>query len=99
MTALLPLLALPAFFVIGVGIYRPYKYGTTARRHVGLIPLALVVFGFIVTPLVLGLEHGGSQRSPSTLEAALVALPVVLATLVGAVNAWVFRPRGAPGRK
>ena len=102
MGALLPLLALPLFFLIGLGVYRPYKYGTGARRHLGLLPLGLVVLGYAVVPFVMGLARGfeasrgsGVATGPSSAEIVAIVLPVLLAVAAGAYNARMFRPRQA----
>lgn len=100
--AFLPLLSLPAFYLLGLGIYRPYKYGTGRQRHLGLVPLGLFLFGWMIVPLVLGFARGWRgamgadvQAGPSSVEFAAGILPVVLATLASAVNVWKFRPARA----
>jgi hypothetical protein len=96
--SLLPLVALPLFYLIGLGVYRPYKYGTGGQRHLGLVPLGLVLFGYIIVPLFMGVVRGASQAgravatAPSSIEVVAVIVPVVLAMLAGAVNVWKFRP-------
>jgi len=100
--AFLPLLALPAFFLIGLGVYRPYKYGAGGARHLGLVPLTLFVFGYIVSPFVMGFARGFTRAAggdappgPTGVEIAAIVAPVVLAMAAAAFNVRRFpaRPR------
>jgi hypothetical protein len=94
MAQLLPMFALVALCLIGVGVYRPYKYGEGSRRHLGLIPLALALVGWIVVPLVSGVLRGmsGESAGASSAEVAAIAVPVLLAMCGAAMNVWKFRP-------
>jgi hypothetical protein len=99
--AFLPLLALPAFFLIGLGVYRPYKYGIGSARHIGLVPLGLFLFGYVVSPLLMGLARGFPRSSagaavpdgPPTMEIVAIVAPVLLAMVAGAINVRRFPPR------
>src|SRR5262249_47275522 len=97
--AFLPLLALPAFFLIGLGVYRPYKYGAGGARHLGLVPLALFLFGYVVSPFFMGLARGFTRAAggdgpawPRGVEVAAIVAPVVLAMVAAAVNVRRFPP-------
>jgi hypothetical protein len=101
--AFLPLLALPAFFMIGLGVYRPHKYGAGGTRHLGLVPLALFLFGYVVSPFFMGLARGFARAGggdvppgPSGVEIAAIVGPVVLAMVAAAVNVRRFPPRRSP---
>jgi hypothetical protein len=82
----------------GFGAYRAWRYGNGARRYFAALPVALLVVGAFVLPLIIGvLRRAGVHASFAGISADELVIVAVMASLLfatvsGAILALVFRP-------
>src|SRR5262249_33444336 len=93
-----PLILVALLVIAGFGAYRAFRYGSGARRLMGVVPVLFMALGGVVAPLVLGVAQEADTK-PSVagigggeLLVVRVVGSLLLAVASGAILTLMFRP-------